>query len=582
MSEFPPNDSEGSTPAPETSLDITLAAIGAIYAYAADPTDLANMVRLFEIIGDLPEDGAGGETHPVSEAISIHLARAGEAAHAVEPASNMAYVLLDSKNDVVDANPEGRELLGVFCDRVVPDAPLRFRDPDMRKDFSAALEGLWSPGSGMQLLRLRDNEKERTGFVYLIAENHFSTALSLKGLTVPVASRPLRALVAPAQTQTFTDEVVLQDVIGLTGAEARLAQRMQAGMAVSDAAEELGIAVATARNQVRSIFDKLSVTRQSEMVRDLFALGSLASALRGPASEENKADAVGEMGLYRFLDLGSGHRLAYREYGAANGVPVFLLASWTFSSLQPTWVHEAAVRHGIRLIAVERPGTGLSTPDNNMTHETFAAMMLRLADELGLGRFRIMGNSTGAAFALAAAARYPERVDALLLRSARLKAPERAEGSNLLSRSFYHAARRMPRLIEATGPLLRNRLSRRIVRSVSLGFFPEDSVDRALLVQDQSLLDYIVDSTVEALAHGYGGVYREAALSIEGLNIAPETVRAPVVAWHGAQNEVVPPETAEASLKHFPTCEFEVIENEGHLLHSRRWEDAFACLRSIA
>ena len=576
------NGTETQVPAPkDASLDLTLSAIGAIYAYATDPADLANMVRLFDIIGDLPEDGAGADD-PLIQTIRFHLARASEVANSPEPDADMAYVLLDNTNRVVAANAEGRSLVEIFCDGVIPDAPLRFHDADMRKTFTAALEGLWSRGGGMHLLRLRNDEKEQTGFVYLIAENHFSTALSLQGLNVPISTRPLRALVAPAQTHTFTDEVVLQDVIGLTGAEARLAQRLQANMTVAEAADELGIAVATARNQVRSIFDKLSVTRQSEMVRDLFSLGSLASTLRGLQDGDRAATAVGDSGIYRFLDLGSGHRLAWREYGAANGLPVFLLASWTFSSLQPVWVHEAAVRHDIRLIAIERPGTGLSTPDNNMTHASFAEMARRLADELGLARFRIMGNSTGAAFGLAIAAYFPDRVEALLLRSARLAAPARAEKSNLLSRSFYHAARRMPRLIEATGPMLRNRLSHHLIRSVSLRFFAEDSVDRAVLEQDQALLDYITDAMVEALARGYGGIYREAALAIEGLNIAPDSVRAPVVAWHGEQNRVVPPETAEASLKDFPTCELRIIPNEGHLLHSRRWDDAFACLRDMA
>ena len=41
---------------------------------------------------------------------------------------------------------------------------------------------------------------------------------------------------------------------------------------------------------------------------------------------------------------------------------------------------EAALRHDIRLIAIGRSGTGLSTPDLNMKHESFAAMTRRLAD----------------------------------------------------------------------------------------------------------------------------------------------------------------------------------------------------------
>ena len=511
-------DSDAGDPdaAPEVSRDLMLAAIGAIYACAADPGDWQALSRLFEVVGALPDDGRAAEDDPASREFGLHLARAGHLAQAAEPTEAMGYVLIDRANKVVVMNAEGRNLVAPFCDSVAPDQVLRFRDPDMGKALSAASTELWLSADGLQLLRLRDDEEERTGFAYLIAENRFPAVLALMSASVPADARPLRALVAPAQTVVFTDDAILQDVIGLTAAEARLAQRLQSGMAVKDAADELGIAVATARNQLRAIFDKLSVTRQTDMVRDLSSLGALASALRGPEPSAARAGADDDHGERRFFELGPGQRLAYRQYGAAGGIPVFLLSNWGFSSLQPPWVHEAALRHDIRLIAVERPGTGLSTPDNNMTHMSFAGIMRRLADALGLASFRLMGHAAGAAFALALASHVPERVDAVMLRSTRLAAPDRRRESNQISRSFYNAVRRMPWLVEATGPILRSRMTRGLVRSMTLGFYPETSVDHAILMQDRALLEYMTDTMIEAVARGYGGVYLEAALLVGG------------------------------------------------------------------
>lgn len=65
------------------------------------------------------------------------------------------------------------------------------------------------------------------------------------------------------------------DVLGrryrLTIAEARLACAIVAGSSLQDAADQFGIAVGTARNQLKRIFAKAEVTRQSELVRLLTA-----------------------------------------------------------------------------------------------------------------------------------------------------------------------------------------------------------------------------------------------------------------------------------------------------------------------
>jgi DNA-binding CsgD family transcriptional regulator len=59
---------------------------------------------------------------------------------------------------------------------------------------------------------------------------------------------------------------LLAAVFGLTPAEARLAAIMAEGRDPERAAEELGIARVTARNQLKAIFAKTDTHRQSELV----------------------------------------------------------------------------------------------------------------------------------------------------------------------------------------------------------------------------------------------------------------------------------------------------------------------------
>src|SRR5438309_1703719 len=64
---------------------------------------------------------------------------------------------------------------------------------------------------------------------------------------------------------------------------------------------------------------------------------------------------------------------------------------------------ETAARHGVRLIAPDRPGYGHSTYHPGRTYETWARDVGQLADHLGLDRFAVLGHSSGGPNAAACA-----------------------------------------------------------------------------------------------------------------------------------------------------------------------------------
>ena len=72
----------------------------------------------------------------------------------------------------------------------------------------------------------------------------------------------------------------------------------------------------------------------------------------------------------------------------------------------------AAAALGVRLVAVNRPGYGLSTRHAS-TQSSVADDTVRVADLLGIDRFAAIGMSVGTAYALVCAARHPDRVRAL-------------------------------------------------------------------------------------------------------------------------------------------------------------------------
>ncbi len=85
---------------------------------------------------------------------------------------------------------------------------------------------------------------------------------------------------------------LLRDVLQLTVAEANVAVRLCDGLSIGATADALGISTGTARNHLKSIFSKLGVRRQSELVIYLIeGIGPLASGAV-VTSQDDRAEAV--------------------------------------------------------------------------------------------------------------------------------------------------------------------------------------------------------------------------------------------------------------------------------------------------
>jgi DNA-binding CsgD family transcriptional regulator/PAS domain-containing protein len=100
----------------------------------------------------------------------------------------------------------------------------------------------------------------------------------LAALVTPIARerwRPAVAMALAAVIVSDPDDVAappttaLRRLWGLTPAEAMLAREVVAGRNLKDAAEGLGVSVATARSQLARVFAKTGTDRQAELVRML-------------------------------------------------------------------------------------------------------------------------------------------------------------------------------------------------------------------------------------------------------------------------------------------------------------------------
>jgi pimeloyl-ACP methyl ester carboxylesterase/DNA-binding CsgD family transcriptional regulator len=122
----------------------------------------------------------------------------------------------------------------------------------------------------------------------------------------------------------------------------------------------------------------------------------------------------------RFLPFAD-RRIAYAVSGDG---PPMVAAAWWLSHLELDWQDEPfrrfweAVAEGYTLVRYDRVGVGMSDReglDAQLTADSEVALLGTVLDELRLERVVLLGGSSGGSAAISFAARFPERVERLLL-----------------------------------------------------------------------------------------------------------------------------------------------------------------------
>ena len=113
------------------------------------------------------------------------------------------------------------------------------------------------------------------------------------------------------------------------------------------------------------------------------------------------------------LALPDGRWFGFVEFGPARGRPVFWFHGTPGARRQiPYAARVAAHERGVRLIGVDRPGVGLSTPHLYDRILDWACDFAVAADRLGVDDCAVIGLSGGGPYALACCAAMPDRVGA--------------------------------------------------------------------------------------------------------------------------------------------------------------------------
>ncbi len=115
----------------------------------------------------------------------------------------------------------------------------------------------------------------------------------------------------------------------------------------------------------------------------------------------------------RTIVLSDGRKLGFIERGDPEEKVVFYLHGWPCSRFEMLLIELFANIKGVRMIAIDRPGIGLSDFKKKRTILDLADDIIELADFLEIDKFSILGLSGGAPYAHGCAFKIPDRLNSV-------------------------------------------------------------------------------------------------------------------------------------------------------------------------
>ncbi|RPJ22166.1 MAG: alpha/beta hydrolase [Chloroflexi bacterium] len=268
--------------------------------------------------------------------------------------------------------------------------------------------------------------------------------------------------------------------------------------------------------------------------------------------------------------LPDGRKLGYDERGASDGKPILYFHGSPSSRLESAlYLRDDLLESlNVRLIAVDRPGMGLSDfqPDRRILD--WPQDILALADHLKLERFSILAYSLGGTYGLACAFSIRQRLAkvGIVSGAALFTVPELVKNINEGTRQFLTMPREKPWLSRlflwiVMGVMPRLAPGRFVAQANSLLPAP----DRRIVADDPAFQDGFLNMVREAMKQGTRGAFHESLLTVTNWGFRLQDINMPVLLWHGEADQNVPVKMARFAVTAIPQCEARFYPEEGHL-----------------
>lgn len=291
-----------------------------------------------------------------------------------------------------------------------------------------------------------------------------------------------------------------------------------------------------------------------------FAL--LSATMVGPSA----ATAATTCRVEGRIRLPSGRRIGYAEYGDPHGPLVFYFHGTPGSRVEAGLLQGEIAASGVRLIALERPGIGLSDYQPGRRILDWPADVVCVAEALGYAgsAFGVVGLSGGAPYALACLKCIPERLTHVAVVSGHTPPGSPVQSGNQ-DRLIALIIRR-PRLGRIGLRFADRRLDRRPDRFIERAAESWAPVDRRLVLRNPSYRATLHRTLQEATRQGTAGLQADVTLlgSPWGFRLC-DLPAASVSIWHGGCDPIAPVSMGHYFHRQIAGSELTVDPRAGHI-----------------
>ena len=265
-----------------------------------------------------------------------------------------------------------------------------------------------------------------------------------------------------------------------------------------------------------------------------------------------------------------GRELAFLEAGDPGGALVLHNHGGPSSRLEAGFFAGAAAKHRLRLVCIDRPGMGRSTPHPERSFASWADDLVTVADALGAQAFGVTGWSEGGPWALAAAAYIdPQRLRHV---SSIAGGSYGAFGDNWAAEYLSKADALGGALALRFGPGFR-------LMYASLAFAAKhfrtsfvEQIGKAVNDDDRAILlapDFATafgDSCAECFAQGSDGLVRDSQLLYRRWAFDVTAIRRPVHLWQGTDDRLVALPINRTIADRMPGAVWHPVDGAGHFV----------------
>ncbi len=295
-------------------------------------------------------------------------------------------------------------------------------------------------------------------------------------------------------------------------------------------------------------------------------------------------DSVVEPRLEGTFRVATHRRISFAEYGNPHGKVVFWFHGTPGGRTQISpHTHPIAMEMGIRLIVLERPGVGFSTPHVYPNVLGFADDVGTIADALGVEQFALVGLSGGGPYVLATAYRFPDRViaGAVLGGVAPSRGPDAAKGG------IIGLATRLAPLVELTRRPVGDGLHR-LVRVLSplksqvfdlyVAISPEG--DKRVFRRPE-MKQMFIEDILRSLRKQSHALPTDLVLFTRDWGFSLRDIHVPIRFWHGDADNIVPLAHVHHMMTLVPDAELRIRHGESHLGALDASEEIFKTLLEL-